>query len=369
MTLTVRIADTPDTARSAAGPWSALMERAPGAGVFLTPEWQLSWLDALQGGAEPAIVLLEDAGSVRAALPMARTVERPGGLPVRVTAIGGEEMASGDHLAPVVEPGFEAPAARALETWMADELQVADVLRFASVDEGPFAGAVRAAAERRGWELLERARDVAPFAALPRTWGEIEAALGARRTGRLEYYARRLRKDHADVEVRLNDEAAPLARVLDEMAALHVRLWESRGRPGTLGREAKRRFLDRFCARALERGWLRLHQLWVGPRLVSATLVFHHRGVASYYQSGWDLDFKLYNVGELAVMQGLRRAVEEGVAVFDFLRGDEPYKEKFATGRAELLTLEIASRPKGRLLLKAGAARGAAAAAVRRAHP
>ncbi|HVP39351.1 MAG TPA: GNAT family N-acetyltransferase [Candidatus Saccharimonadales bacterium] len=366
MNLHLRVARTLSEVESVSGPWGGLLARTPGAGLFLSPEWYRCWLDAWPGSAEPAVLLLEEpAGALRALLPLARTRERAAGLPVRVTSIGGEALASGDHLGVVAEAGLEGAAWDRVEEWLDGELRRADVVRLGALDDGWQTARVAEAARRRGWRLRERDRQAAPVARLAGSWGEFEAGLGARRRSRLEYYARRLRRELGEVRECLNDEARPLAEVLDLVAGLHTRLWRTRGRAGTLGAAAKRRFLGSFCAEAHRRGWLRLHQLYAGPRLLAAAIVFHFGGVASYYQSGWDPDLRQYNVGELVVLQGLRAAVAEGLARFDFLRGDEPYKRRYAADEVPLVSLDLAARPLGRLLLAAAGGRRRLGAALR----
>ena len=55
--------------------------------------------------------------------------------------------------------------------------------------------------------------------------------------------------------------------------------------------------------------------------------------------------------GSLCVAQAVRLAIEEGLEVFDFLRGDEPYKHRWANARDETVTVVEPVSVKGKLAI------------------
>ena len=64
------------------------------------------------------------------------------------------------------------------------------------------------------------------------------------------------------------------------------------------------------------------------------------------YQSGMDPERLDVQPGRLSCIAGLRRAVGEGRARFDFLRGDEPYKAQWrATPRPSLYARVVPRKP------------------------
>ena len=79
-------------------------------------------------------------------------------------------------------------------------------------------------------------------------------------------------------------------------------------------------------------GILRLAIMWDGERPISggAAFVDPVRGTYNLYQLGYDAEYAKYSPGKGLIGAMIRDATERGYAVFDFLRGDEPYKASYA---------------------------------------
>ena len=106
----------------------------------------------------------------------------------------------------------------------------------------------------------------------------------------------------------------------------------------------------------LARGWLRLWLLEVEGRPVAAWHGFRFGGADWYYQSGRDPRWEPYAVGAVLLARTIRDCVEAGGSRYLFLRGDEPYKRRFATADPGLETIALAAGPLGRSALAAGVA-------------
>ena len=73
-------------------------------------------------------------------------------------------------------------------------------------------------------------------------------------------------------------------------------------------------------------GPLRLAFLTVGDRRIAAGPMFKTADRYLYYNAGVDPDARDLSPGVVLVAEYVRRALDEGVRRFDFLRGDESYK-------------------------------------------
>ena len=82
--------------------WNALLEEGARGSLFSTPEWQLTWLDAIAGSAPRYVVVSDAAGVLRGVLPLAVRRRRVGPLSLCSLELGGEAIACGDHLGFVV---------------------------------------------------------------------------------------------------------------------------------------------------------------------------------------------------------------------------------------------------------------------------
>ncbi len=104
-----------------------------------------------------------------------------------------------------------------------------------------------------------------------------------------------------------------------------LELWQ--GRWGELPEPqlAQYRSIFRSC---LESDCLWLDILWDGDAPITGLLAFLDRGQRSFcfYITGFDERYAALSPGTLIVAHAVRAAICSGYRVFDFLRGDEPYK-------------------------------------------
>ena len=135
-----------------------------------------------------------------------------------------------------------------------------------------------------------------------------------------------MRRAEAVGDIALTDSTDPLAD-LEAFIDLHQRKWGELGLfPPTPGGEASRTFVRRMFEEFGTDGPLRLAFLTVGDRRVAAGLMFRTADRYLYYNAGVDPDARDLSPGVLLVAEYVRRALDEGVRRFDFLRGDESYK-------------------------------------------
>jgi hypothetical protein len=115
-----------------------------------------------------------------------------------------------------------------------------------------------------------------------------------------------------------------------------LELWQ--GRWGKLPEPelAQYRSVFRSC---LQSGCLWLDILWDRDAPIAGLLAFLDRGRHSFcfYITGFDKRYAAFSPGTVIVAHAIREAICNGYRVFDFLRGDEPYK--FSLG-AELRQTE-----------------------------
>ena len=366
----VRVVESVDELEGLAPTWTDLLAVQEDPSLFLTPEWQISWFQAMRQVAAPAVVVVEDAdGSVQAILPMARMRVRMGPLRLRVTDLSGSELVLSDHLGLIVHPDNFEKAWESVSDWLHGELRRVHLVRFRGVDQGPFSEAILSAAGKRRWRLREVFRGDVPYIELPGSYEEFEQSLSSNHRQQLRRFRRRLESEQGGVRYYTNDAIRPLEEVLAALTDLHARLWRERGRPGTLTDTRMQDFLGRFCVAAHRRGWLRLHQVWLNGDAVAVMLVVHWGSSAYYYQSGWETKYRRNKLGEQILAHSVRSSIEEGLGRFDLLRGEEGYKERFLTGSAVGLGVDVASGVVGRGVLAAQWLRKCATTVMRRVLP
>jgi CelD/BcsL family acetyltransferase involved in cellulose biosynthesis len=197
-------------------------------------------------------------------------------------------------------------------------------------------------ARELGCEVRHRAGSVCPYVALPPSWREYLGTLSRNHREQWRSRERRLREQCGAI-TRSLASAEELGPALDDLMILHERRWAGRG---PLGRGAF--FFPEFGAfhrdvsrRFLERGWVELISLEVKGRPIAMQYNFDFRGTTHYYLSGFDPEWQRFSPGLVLMGGAMARAIARGRSEFDLLRGDEPYKARWANGVRRTMTLEI----------------------------
>jgi len=122
---------------------------------------------------------------------------------------------------------------------------------------------------------------------------------------------------------------------------LHQRRRRSLGEPGLFTDKRFAAWLRAVAERLLPRDMLRLSWLTLDGQSVAAEFQIAGEGVRYAYQAGIEPEALEQEPGRLITLATLRAAQEEGAAVFDFLRGDEPYKPHWRAEPHAAHTLRI----------------------------
>jgi hypothetical protein len=136
---------------------------------------------------------------------------------------------------------------------------------------------------------------------------------------------------------------------MDTLFELHAARWGH-----SAYADAHAGFHREFAALARDRGWLRLWFLEADGRTVAAWHGFRFAGVESYYQAGRDAAWEGPAVGSVLLAHSIRSALADGMREYRFLRGNEPFKYRFASHDPGLETIGIARGPVGDAALAAG---------------
>jgi len=318
-----RRASIPETDQA----WERLAERA--GNLFSTPEWLSTWWRHYGSGEPIVLRLLHPGGDLAGIVPLCRS-QMGAARALRFIGHG-----PSDELGPICDPTDAPAVARGLRR----------ALRHGVAGEWELLFAERAVMNR-GWSAL-LGGSVVHHESTPvlqvrgRTFAEVLAGRSANCRGQLRRRERKLRREHG-LHFRLADDPARLEDDLTVLFELHAARWRGASTAFSATRQA---FHREFARRALERGWLRL---WLaeleGGRAIAALYGFRFAGNELYYQAGRDPAWDRYAAGFVLLSHAVKAAVDDGVSEYRFLRGDEPYKLRFADYDPGLETFVIARR-------------------------
>jgi CelD/BcsL family acetyltransferase involved in cellulose biosynthesis len=297
--------------------WSLLAERTRN--VFSSWEWAEAWWRHFHAGSEPRIVLLRgDAGNVVGIVPLYR---QGGSLPLDILRFIGSGVA--DQLGPVA----------------AEE----DVQRIvSSIGAAVPRGVILAErlSPNQSWTAFggrELRREASPAIDLTGGWD----AYLARRSRNFRQQARRRARNiqrRAGVRFRLADDERRLSADFDAMVRLHTARWGGTSIAFTGPRYL---FHREFASTALRAGWLRLWLAEVRGAVVAAWYGFRFGGIESFYQLGRDPAWDRYGVGTALLEHSIREAAADGMSEYRLLRGDERYKQRYATESTYVTTVAV----------------------------
>jgi CelD/BcsL family acetyltransferase involved in cellulose biosynthesis len=310
--------------------WNGLLERSRMASVFLTWQWQTAWVEAF-GAGRPLHLLAAtaDDGTLAGLLPLHE--ERPGCLRL----IGGVDVS--DYLDAIAVTGLEEEVWRALLASRAGDAPEWDLhcLRAAS----PTVGMAPALAVARGLRADVAVEERCPVLPLPDSWEAYLARLDGRDRHEIKRKIRRLERELPGAVAR----AHAAAEGWDEALAVFLRLHRQ-------SKVGKARFMDermerffRVATRALaEAGWARLWFLEHPGGPVATFLCVEYGAAVGLYNSGFDPAHARLAPGLVLLAHVIQDSIARRVPVFDFLRGEEPYKADFGPVPEDLYRVSIA---------------------------
>jgi CelD/BcsL family acetyltransferase involved in cellulose biosynthesis len=355
--LRVEVIRDPAALLPLASDWDTLIdEQHPGA-VFRSLEWLLAWWGQFAAGKRLRAYIARDEAGLLAVLP-AYHVHTVFGHP-RLHLVGDLDVGS-DYLGLLARPGAERQAALAIsERVIANE---SDVLLRNVLAEDALVVALKEVALGAGSWFSCRASMVCPYLVLPagasfdRWLSERPHGMGAQIRRRRRWLEKRA---GFRLEVLTGDQ--DIASALPTAWNLHHARWTALEGADAIHSPAIERFQQDSLPALARRGWARMYVLHVDGAPRAALNGFGRGGRFAYYQSGSDPAWRQRSVGSVVLAAAIEDTlVHRGEREFDFLRGDEAYKDLFASGRRQLVDLRLASGPRARLL--AGAIERQAAA-------
>lgn len=289
--------------------WDELADRA-NATPWLRPGWVAAWWDAF-GQGKLQIVSLRRGGTLVGLVPL----ELRNGALYSTTNWHTPEFSL---LA--ADDGARSELARALFRRGRRRVSLAFVN-----DDDPGLAACRAAADPAGYRLLERTLERSPY--VP-TGGDRDAYEQGLRRGLRKELRRRRRQLQAQGEVsfELEDGQTRLPELLDEGFRIEASGWKAESGTAITSRPETDRFYRTVAGWAAERGWLRLAFL----RLDGVPFAFDF-GVAdeeaySSLKGGFDPAYRRAGPGMLLTEDLIDHCFRAGLARYEFLGSEEPYK-------------------------------------------
>jgi CelD/BcsL family acetyltransferase involved in cellulose biosynthesis len=314
-----------------------------GGRIFHRWEWMHAWASVFcKKGQLSAVLVTDEHGNWQGIAPWYKSKSVTRGTVVRQLASG---AACSDYASIATRRGMEFHVARHL----IDVIQgnshreaFGDIAVFeleGHTADDPVISKIRQFADEDGLEWDQQEISGTWVAPLATSWEQFERGLS-------KSFQRKTRKATSRLE--LPAITVERARTADEVTALwpdfvslHQKRRNAIGEPGCFSDYEFGKFLCLASLNLADSGMTRLNVARFGNQPFAANLEFVCGDTTHAYQSGMDPQHALLEPGHLIFAHSIRKAIDEGLREFDFLRGDEPYKERWEAERVPLLRTRI----------------------------
>lgn len=327
--------------------WDELLADSTVNSPFLTWAWVGAWLDTLGADADLEVHVARDAddGRLLGIAPFQVVTTRRAGLRVRELRMIPAGTTAPDHLDLIIRRSAGSRVAEAL--WAA----ITRVGRWDLVDlDGVVAGGHldHLALQRTD----DRAEEIpVPYLPLVEDWEEVSSRFSRSHRQNIGRYSRKLDGDAgAPVTERMVAEHADLDATLDRLIEMHQDIRTSKGDRGLFADESTTRFLRTAAHRLLDSGRLRMWRLDVAGEAIAVIWCMRAFDSVAFYTTGFDSDWGKYGPGRRIMARAIQSAAAEGAREFDFLRGDEAYKQSWGTEIRDELRIRRPASTRGRVL-------------------
>jgi CelD/BcsL family acetyltransferase involved in cellulose biosynthesis len=319
--------------------WHELLCESASPNVFLTWEWIALWWDIYHGSSHLHVITVRDTTGRLVGLALfQRQVRRALGLtgPVRLRFIGDGGDVTPEHLDVIAWRGWEEAVAKRVGESLSEDVSIATIDLRPTPAASPLRRTLQSIFETQSGRVSCAHDSTCPILVLPDSVERFMAAQSSNYRKKIGEYERRCNRElHATV--RRSASVEDVARDMATLVSLHHERWQ--GRSGSFRTRQYIAFHEQLARTFLERGWLRLFSLESGTQVLAVLYCFTYRGRYYFYQSGRDPQFARYRVGLVLMHRVVQEAIREGASVFDFLRGEETYKYRWATSHLDNVRL------------------------------
>lgn len=315
--------------------WNDLLKRSFTDVPFLRWEWQKAWWAHLGEGELLLIAMHAADGQLIGLAPLFRLDAI---THTSLNVVGCADVS--DYLDVIAARGYEELVYTELVNALTDPgAPHWDKWELCNIPEAsPTMSMLPEAARAHGCTVTQSVQDVCPIVRLPATWEEYLAGLSKKDRHELRRKLRRA-EETGGITYRITHGEDSLDADLDNFIELLI---QSRPDKAEFMDESMRAFFHAAGHAAQRAGWLQLAFMEVDGIRAAAYMNFDYNRHVMVYNSGLDTA----RFGHLApgvALAGwiIRHAIEQGQAVFDFLRGDEEYKYRLGATDTHVYRLSI----------------------------
>ncbi|MEX2573338.1 MAG: GNAT family N-acetyltransferase [Balneolaceae bacterium] len=242
-----------------------------------------------------------------------------------------------DYLDVIVRPGYEETVIQPVLEHLVDKIPDYDETILDEVSENSLViSHLLPALKKENMPYYAEDSSVCPIVELDETWDAYLDSLSKRSRFHARKFIKRAYKPGYKVfDLVQAKDPDELLNSYNYLVELHQKRWNDSGQPGVFAEKRYYDFLKEIIVHFSARGWL---QLQVAKAVeeegspVAVDLLFKFNRRLYLVQRAYDVhsESNTYGPGNVLLYDAIRKGIEEGFNVFDFLRGDEAFKFRTA---------------------------------------
>ncbi|MBD3615441.1 MAG: GNAT family N-acetyltransferase [Gracilimonas sp.] len=324
--------------------WNTLAEQT-GVHIFQAFEWQRTWWEVFGGNNKLHILLFRYRHELIGIMPFFLDSFRVFGSPVyRCLRLLGSrviqpesgaipvELAFSDYLSAIIHPDYKREVLTCLQEYLQSNSDFYDEIILEEIpQEDVLIDKFLPEMKQRGWKSKTKEASVCPQVHFPEEWDELLSDLSSNARYQIRRDIRRVTEDGI-FELHTAESLEELKQVFQELVYFHQQRWHNLGQPGIFADKRITEFFEKVTMRLYKQGQVISKTLSAEGQNVAIDLYYKYNNRIYMIQRGFDdtSTFNQYGPGNVLLYCFLKEAIEEGIEVYDFLRGDEKYKLRTA---------------------------------------
>ena len=329
--LTVEVAATTDALRALKPDYERLQLVTGNTLPFALHEWHVAWCEEFLRVnthlyAQPLILAVRNFEQACVAIVPLILTRRPIG-PTTFTSLDllGADPGITEIRAPLIEQGYEARAARAVQQKLAT-LGHIDWVQWSGVG-GAFGQSLAVGAELKWQEpLLDYILE------LPPSWELLRAKLRRNIRESIRHCYNSLKREGFVCQLRVAQHPNTVKDALERFFNLHASRANLTGtvkHPDRFASAVARRFLREVCERLARRGVVRIFELAIGQEVVASRIGFAVGNSLYLYFSGFDPRWSKYSVMTTTLVEIIKHAIAQGYSTVNMSPGKDISKSRW----------------------------------------
>jgi len=307
-------------------------------------EWHFAWWSNFQHLGELSIFVYEDDGSIVGIAPF--FLDRWNGQK-RLRFIGSGKTCT-DYAGLIVTEKWRTAFSNAVAVCVTESVAM---LELEGVDGAALPDVLNEPLSSQFWRY-ETEMDSTWQLDLPSDWAGFLSKSKKSLKRKIKKAEKRLASDEFEIRSSLKD--LPLAEAWDHLIRLHQSRFKNKGEAGAFKDEHFESFLQQSVEALAKEGRAEIIVAYHQDEPFGAHLLLHDQQRTLLYLAGILCEKSKLEPGHLLITFAVRQAIENGQVLFDFLRGNQPYKSYWGAVPNRLQTIRFVSRSKIPTILNQG---------------